>query len=216
MSRTRRGDGAEADLGNALKDAVKLPPPGRVRLRHISKKLKRHEGRAGVDFLSGAEAKKAGQRFEYIRLGVPQIDGFFKASTRLYATAWQTRQSLHRASELVSAIQDEEVDVTGELIGQIASALKVRTTPANKLLKTKLKNLQTTIKILRHVVPAIVGQVQELVSTGKALVLSAPTLVTNPKVLIHIDKVKDGLVQSVEVVIQAGELLAGVVGDVFG
>jgi hypothetical protein len=70
--------------------------------------------------------------------------------------------------------------------------------------------------VLRKVVPGLVGQVQELLASGQALVLSAPSLITNPKILIHIDAVKDGLVQSVEVVVQAGELLAGVVSDIFG
>lgn len=204
------------ELGDALAEAVKLPPPGQIRLRDVSSGLKRHEGRAGVDFLSGAEATKAGQSFQYVRLGVPQIDNFFRASTRLYATAWQTRQSLHRASELVGAIEDTDVSVTGELTGEIAKALNVKTTPANQALKRKLKDLKVVIDVLRTVVPGLVGQVQELVSTGQALVLSAPSLVTNPKVLLHIDAIKTGLVQSVEVVVQAGELLAGVVADVFG
>jgi hypothetical protein len=48
-----------AQLGKALEDAIKLPPPGRIRLRDISPSLKRHEGKAGVDFLGGAELKKA-------------------------------------------------------------------------------------------------------------------------------------------------------------
>ena len=204
------------DLGKALKEVVKLPPPGQVRLRDLSPGLKQYEGADGVDFLNGPEAKKAGQKFQYVRIGVPQVDNFFRASTRLYATAWQTRQSLHRATELVGALSGEEIDVTGEIFNQMLSALKVKTTPTNQALKSKLERLRAAITILREVVPGLVGQVQELIATGQGLVTSAPGLITNPKVLLHVDKVKDGLVQSVEVIVQAGELLVGVVSDVFG
>ncbi len=204
------------ELTAALEEAIKLPPAGKIRLRHISPKLKGFEGRDGVDFLNGPEARKAGKTFEYVRIGVPQVDQFFEASTSLYASAWQTRQSLHRASELVSKLKDADVDVGGQLIEEIASALKVKTTSANKPLKKKLRDLRAAIEILATVVPGMVQQVQKIVATGQALVVSAPTLITNPKVLLHIDAVKEGLVQSVEVVVQAGELLVGVVSEVFG
>lgn len=52
-----------------------------------------------------------------------------------------------------------------------------------------------------------VAQTEHLVATGQALITNAPSSLTNPKVVAHLDLVKEGLTDSVKVIgASAGEL----------
>jgi len=62
-------------------------------------------------------------------------------------------------------------------------------------------------------IPEIVAKTDALVASGKRLVGNAPKDLTNPKLVMHLDLVKQGLVASTSVVEQSGVAMADLMKD---
>jgi hypothetical protein len=201
-------------LIDKIKRAAAAPPPGTVRLRDLSRRLKRYEGTPNVDFLSGKEARS--KRFKYVRIGVANYDNFFKAAMEFYALAWQTAQSAHRIRQLSGALLEEEVDTDGAVYELMLRALKVPTTPTNTAIKSKLKALRASTGVLADLLPAFVKKTRALVSTGHALIAGAPASITHPKVVLHLGLIKQGLEESIGVLTESAGLLKTSVEDLSG
>ena len=70
------------------------PPPGKVTLGQLAASLKPYEGDVRYDYLKVARMNpKAKYRFEYVRIGMPEYDNFFRAAAEMYATAYQMTET---------------------------------------------------------------------------------------------------------------------------
>ena len=72
------------------------------------------------------------------------------------------------------------------------------------------------VVVLASLGRAMVGKVQQLIASGQQLVTAAPASITNPKTAMHLDLIVKGLTDSVQLVLQTGELLAGTVQGLAG
>jgi len=182
------------DMSKMAKELTDVPPPGRVALADLDGSLASHQGKRGEDFLSTAKDDKGNAiLFEYVRLGQPEFDDFFKTTQEIYALVYQTTQVLGQIKQIKSLGDD-----------------------ADEGAKASLANMTEMARTLASLVPQIASKIGKLVQTGQALVASAPTALTNPKVLAHLDLVKKGLVSSVKVLEESGSLLVGFSKDLSG
>jgi hypothetical protein len=180
-----------AQMGKELTD---VPPPGRVELKDLDPALAKYQGKRGQDFLGTAKDDKGNAiMFEYVRLGQPQFDDFFKTTQEIYALVYQTTQVLSQIKQIQALGSDAD--------GEAKVSLEVMTDMAH------------TLAVL---VPQIASKIGRLVQAGQALIASAPTAIANPKVLAHLDLVKKGLGSSVKVVQESGGLLGGFTKDLSG
>ena len=182
------------DMSKMAKELTDVPPPGRVELKDLDPGLASHQGKRGEDFLSTAKDDKGNAiLFEYVRLGQPQFDDFFKTTQEIYALVYQTTQ----------------------VLGQIKQ-IKALGADADEAAKASLEKLTSMAHTLAVLVPQIASKIGKLVQAGHALIASAPTALTNPKVLAHLDLVKKGLGSSVKVLEESGGLLVGFGKDLSG
>lgn len=173
-----------AQMGKELTD---VPPPGRVELKDLDPAFAKYQGKRGQDFLGTAkDAQGNAIMFEYVRLGQPQFDDFFKTTQEIYALVYQTTQVLSQIKQIKALGADADGDA-----------------------KVSLQAMTDMAQTLSTLVPQIASKIGKLVQAGQALVASAPTAITNPKVLAHLDLVKKGLTTSVKVLQESGGLLTG-------
>lgn len=188
------------------KELTEVPPPGNVTLHDVSPQMAPFEGKKGQDFLVSARDEKGKPiSFQYVQLGVPQYDDFFRTAQEIHALVYQTTQVIAQMRQLTEKLLDTKIDARTELKASVDQALKVE--GGDTSLVARLDAMQTMGRMLADLVPQIVGKVTHLVSAGEQLVVSAPTTLTNPKVLAHLDLVKKGLVDSVVVIKESGGLL---------
>ncbi len=211
-----------ADLGAAtaeltetaaalVKEMTDLPAPGHVELKDLSADLARFQGKAGADFLAAAkrEAGKA-SAFEYVVLGVPELDEFFKNAEETYALAYQATQALANLKRISSKALGAKVEAGPELQSQVAKALLLHEPPA---VAAELRALDEMSRTLARLVPEIGARAAKLVASGQALVAAAPATITNPKVLAHLGTVQQGVTRSLHVVKSSATLLEGLTKD---
>ena len=151
-----------------------------------------------------------------MQIGVPDYDKFFKTATEIYALTYQTRQALNRMRLLASAALDEDIDAKASVSASVDRALGKADVEAKGDIVPKLKAFKDLGAMLATVVPAIVDKVSTLVSLGQKLVLGAAASITNPKVVLHLGLIKEGLGDSVKVIQESGKNLGGIVSDVAG
>jgi hypothetical protein len=199
-----------------IKKLTDVPPPGNVKLGDLGAGFKDFEGKKEFDFLIQAKEGDKPVSFEYVQIGVPDYDKFFKTTMEIYALTYQTRQSLNRARLLASAILDEDIDAKASVSAAVGRALGSANVDSKGDLVPKLKAFKDIGQMLAAVVPAIVDKVSTLVSLGQKLILGAPSAITNPKVVLHLGLIKKGLEDSVKVIKEAGGNLGGIVSDVSG
>jgi hypothetical protein len=187
------------------KELTDVPPPGKIELKDISPGLAKYQGKRGVDFLSTAKDDKGHPiTFQYVRLGVPQYDEFFKTAQEIYALIYQTTQVVSQMKQMASKLLDTKVDANAELKAQVDKAMGKGEAEAS--IVADLKLMVDMAQSLAVVVPALVEKIGKLVQTGEALVAGAAASITNPKVVTHLDLVKTGLVSSVKVIKESGSL----------
>jgi hypothetical protein len=182
------------DMSKMAKELTDVPPPGRVQLGDLDPSFASHQGKRGQDFLSTAKDDKGNAiTFEYVRLGQPQFDDFFKTTQEIYALVYQTTQVVSQIKQLKELGAD-----------------------ADEKAKATLQTMTEMARTLATLVPQIASKIGKLVQAGQALIASAPTAITNPKVLAHLDLVKKGLTSSVKVIEESGGLLVGFSKDLSG
>ncbi len=210
---------AGAELGAVTGEMVKVltdvPPPGEVKLGDLSPSLRKYEGKPKADFLVRAKDKDGKPiKFTHVRLGVEQIDGFFKTTQVIYAILYQATQTLANLRGLASTVLDAKVDAKGQLHAEVNKAMG--TAGADVELVANMKLLYEVAGSLAVLVPELAKQVSKLIGQGEQLVASASTLITNPKVLTHLSLVKKGLGDSVSVIKSSGSLLVDFSGELKG
>jgi hypothetical protein len=188
------------------KELTDVPPPGQVKLGDLHPTLKKHEGEKGTDFL--VEAKNADGtpiEFKYVRLGVASYDEFFKTAQEIYALVYQTKQTVHRMREASAKVLDTKVDATADVKAQVDKALAQGSADAD--IVAELKNLSEVSQQLSVLVSQIAQKISKLVSAGQSLIAGAAGSITNPKVVTHLDLVKEGLTDSVKVIQESGSMV---------
>jgi hypothetical protein len=206
-----------ADTAKLIKKLTDVPPPGQVKLGDLTPGLKQYEGNTNYDFLIQAKEKDGKPiDFKYVRIGVNDYDTFFKTTCEIYALTYQTRQSLHRMRELAAAVLDEDVKEETAANVAVTKALGSDKAQAKSQFVEHLTAFKDVGAQLAGIVPQIVGKVGTLVNAGKNLILGAPAAITNPKVVLHLGLIKQGLGDSVKVIGEAGKNLGAIVSDVTG
>jgi hypothetical protein len=206
-------DEMAAVTAKLIKKLTDVPPPGKVKLGDLGAGFKDFEGQKEFDFVMQAKEGDKPIEFQYVQIGVPDYDKFFKTTAEIYALTYQTKQSLNRMRLLASAVLDEDISASASVSAAVDRALGSAQAEAKGDLTANLKQFKAIGQMLASVVPAIVDKVSTLVSLGQKLILGAPTAITNPKVVLHLGLIKEGLGDSVKVIQEAGKNLGGIVAD---
>lgn len=90
-------DKAGGELGDVtakmVKELTDVPAAGRVELKDLSPELSKYQGQRGADFLITAKDDKGEPiTFEYVRLGQPEFDDFFKRRRRSTRSSTRPRR----------------------------------------------------------------------------------------------------------------------------
>ncbi len=209
-------DEMAAVTAKLIKKLTDVPPPGKVKLGDLGSGFKDFEGQRDFDFLILAKEGDKPIDFQYVQIGVADYDKFFKTATEIYALTYQTRQAINRMRLMASAALDEDIDAKASVSVAVDRALGKVDAEAKGDLIPKLKQLKGIGQMLATVVPAIVDKVSTLVSLGQKLILGAAASITNPKVVLHLGLIKEGLGDSVKVIQESGKNLGGIVSDLAG
>jgi hypothetical protein len=209
---------------HALKKAlVDAPPPGEVRLRDLSPTLARYEGQKDRDFLAAARTEWRAQPregesapFTYVRIGVRSYDDFFRRAAELHATAYQIRQVAGRARRLAAAVLDTPPDARTALNELVRRALKAPRRGQAASLASQLEGLRDLLAQSAELAPRVVERTQGLVAAGQGLVAGAAASLTDPRTVLHLDLVKQGLEESISVVGESASLLTELVSELTG
>lgn len=211
---------AGKDLGDVTakmaKELTDVPPPGKVELKDLSPELAKYQGQKGADFL--VEAKDdAGKpiNFQYVQLGDPNYDAFFKTAQEIYALVYETTQVVSQMKQASSKILNQQVAGGEGLKKNVETALGVATASHDDA-APQLQSMSEMAKSLGVLIPQIADKLGKLISTGEALIAGAATSLTNPKVVTHLGLVKEGLVDSVKVIKESGSLMVNLGKDLSG
>jgi hypothetical protein len=213
---SKAGDDLADVTGKMVKELTDVPPPGKVKLSDLGPGLQSFEGNPQCDFLVAAK-DDAGKPidFQYVQVGQPSYDQFFKDAQVVYAIVYQADQTVHRLRELSARITGQKLDPNAELKSAVSQAMQ-NNDPDSQSLVTELKQVQQLGVTLASLVSQFASRVTKLVSDGEQLVAGAAASLTNPKVVTHLGLVKKGLVDSVTVIKDSGEMLAKFASDLGG
>jgi hypothetical protein len=212
-----KAGGDLADVtGKMVEELTDVPPPGHVQLGDLGPGLQSYQGNPQCDFLVAAKDGDGKPiDFQYVQVGQPSYDQFFKDAQVVYAIVYQADQTVHRMRELSGKILGQKVDASAELKSAVSQALQSSDADSQSLV-AELKQVQQLATSLATLVSQFVSRVTKLASDGEQLVAGAASSLTNPKVVTHLGLVKKGLVDSVTVIKDSGELLAKLAGDLGG
>lgn len=214
---SKAGDDLADVTGKMVKELTDVPPPGHVKLADLGPALQAYQGNSQVDFLVDAKDDDGKPiTFEYVQLGAPTYDAFFKDAQVIYAIVYQADQTVHRMAELTGKLLNEKVDASAELSSAVGRALKVQATDDNQGMVSQLQQMQQLATSLGSLVAQFASQISKLVSDGQALITGAAASLTNPKVVTHLGLVKDGLGDSVKVIKDSGSLIVQLAKDLGG
>jgi hypothetical protein len=213
---SKAGDDLADVTGKMVKELTDVPPPGKVKLSDLGPSLQSFEGNPQCDFLVSAKDDDGKPiDFTYVQVGQPSYDQFFKDAQVVYATLYQADQTVHRLRELAARISGQKVDPGAELNSVVSQAMQ-NSDPDSQSLVSELKQVQQLGVSLATLVSQFASRVTKLVSDGEQLVTGAAASLTNPKVVTHLGLVKKGLVDSVTVIKDSGEMLAKLAGQLGG
>lgn len=200
-----------SELEVQLKKLMEVPPPGKVALKDLSPGLASYEGISNVNFVAHAIDAKTKEPipFEYVRIGVPDYDGFFQSAQEIYALLYECTEAISQMRQLAAKILDRGVDVKTELWAQID---KVRAkiqggAEVDSELVARFNLLVDLGAVMVQLVPAVGMKAIKLAQQGQALVMNAQASITNPKVLLHLDLIKKGVIVSARAMKDSGETL---------
>lgn len=200
----------EVAAGELKRKLTDVPPPGNVTLTTLGHGLERFEGDKDCNFL--ATAKKddgTPEEFSYVRIGVDSYDDFFRTAQELHALTYQATKTVARIRSLTTKVLGVPVNASANLKASLDRA----TVTATGQSKTDLVALGELASSLASTIPEIVAKTDALVASGQRLVGNASQDLTNPKLVIHLDLVKKGLVASSSVVQESGVAMAKLMGE---
>lgn len=213
---SKAGDDLADVTGKMVKELTDVPPPGKVKLSDLGPGMQGFEGNPQCDFLVAAKDDDGKPiDFQYVQVGQPSYDQFFKDAQVVYAIVYQADQTVHRLRELAAKISGQKLDPSAQLNSVVSQALQ-NNDPDSQSLVSELKQVQQLGVTLATLVSQFASRVTKLVSDGEQLVAGAAASLTNPKVLTHLGLVKKGLVDSISVIKDSGEMLVKFAGDLGG
>ncbi len=199
------------ELEAQLKKLTEVPPPGKVALKDLSPGLAKYEDDANVNFVGHAIDAKTKEPipFEYVKIGVPDYDGFFQSAQEIYALVYECTEAISQMRQLVAKIMDSGVDAKTELWAQID---KVRAkiqggAQVDSELVARFNTLVDLGAVMVQLVPVVGQKAIKLAQQGQALVMNAQASITNPKVLLHLPLIKKGVIASAKAMKDSGEVL---------
>lgn len=197
-----------------VKQLVDVPPPGHVQLGDLDPRLEPFQGDVRYDYLKVATMQpNPAYDFTYVRLGMPDYDAFFKASAQMYATAYQLMETgrhivLARAAA-VGEQPDSEVDAGKKKVPkrQVEDALAQLRSSSQSDVADKAQVLGTLYTSVVTLGAELASKSADTISTGAQLVASAPKQILNPKLVLHLGLIVEGLSKSVALVRDTAGLL---------
>jgi len=209
---SKAGDELSLATDRLIKELTEVPPPGKVTLSDLG--LQQYAGNSNCDFLRVAKDDDGRPiSFQYVQLGVPSYDKFFKDAQTLYAILYQADQVVHRMAQLSSTILGHNVDVNAQLNVSVSQALGATGSLDSQVLVGELKQMKELAASLAPLASQFVSRVAQLVSDGEQLIAGARASLTNPKVVLHLDSVVEGLGASVKVIKTSAGLLGNLGGE---
>jgi hypothetical protein len=202
--------------GKMAKELTDVPPPGHVQLGDIGPGLKGFQGNPKLDFLASAKDTDGNPiDFQYVQVGAPSYDQFFKDAQTTYAVVYQADQTVHRMRELSAKLLGQKIDASAQLQTTVSQALQAGGNAGADAqpLVDELQQMQQLAASLGTLVSQFASRVEKLVSDGQQLIAGAAASLTNPKVVTHLGLVKQGLGDSVKVVASSGDLLVKLASD---
>jgi hypothetical protein len=202
-----------------IKELTEAPPPGSVKLSALNPSMAKFEGRPDFDFLMQANQEAGMDRFQYVQIGVPSYDMFFKDCAELYALVFQTTQAVARMKALAGQLLQADLSAAADLRGAVDQAINAPTAPAtseNMQARTSLQFAGEMASMLSGSFQALAIKVQQLIVSGQQLITAAPTSITNPKTALHLDLIIQGLKESVAMVTESGKLVPDLAGALTG
>ena len=203
------------ELGTKL---VGVPPQGQVQLGELAQSLRPFEGDVRYDYLKVARMNPDAKcQFKYVQLGMPTFDDFFRASAEMYGTAYQlveTGRHVHLAKYKLAGLEAPDSVTHGELPirkPEVSAALGEIQDAATENVLENVEQLKTLWLTMAELGVKLAAKTAETARAGAALVTSAPAQITNPKLVLHLDLIVEGLEQSVDMVKDTGLLLADIV-----
>jgi hypothetical protein len=191
-----------ATYAELFEKLVSVPPPRTVKLADLGSDFAAHQGDEELDFVAGATAKDP-SKFKYVQIGVATYDDFFRSCAEMYAFSYQTDESIRSLRKCAS-----------EELGPVADGTTTKDLIADDFAKSLGKTTSETFDKLAKLGSALAHAIGEFVKRAAALVAAAAKLVagaaaniTNPKVLLHLDLVVQGIRQAGEMVGKTAELL---------
>ena len=191
-----------ATYAELFRKLVSVPPPGTVKLEDLGSEFATYQGDGEVDFVASATAKDP-SKFKYVQIGVSSYDDFFRSCAEMYAFSYQTDESVQSLRKCAS-----------EELGPVADGATTKELVAGDFVEKLGKETSETFDKLAKLCSALTRVLGEFVERATALVASAAKLVagaaasiTNPKVVLHLDLVVQGVRQAGEMVGKTAELL---------
>jgi hypothetical protein len=164
-----------------------------------------------VNFVMHAKDAKTGNviPFEYVKIGVPDYDAFFQSAQEVYALVYECTEAISQMRQLAAKMLNEGVDAKTELWAQVDKVRAKITGGAavESELVSRYNLLVDLGGVMVKLVPVVGQKAIKLAQQGQALVMGAQTAITNPKVLVHVDLIKKGVVASAKAMKDSGELL---------
>ncbi len=189
-----------------VEDIIEVPPPGIVALTDLGSGYDKYEGNPKFDMVTAArENARVGYDFNYVRINVAEYDEFFKAAAEHYALAFQRQETEERVRRSAAKALDEPIKVS-EDIDQLVMRARADGRGSARAYVDGLLD----VHVLNGVhVATRAKKTATLVSAGHRLVASAPKSILNPKVIRHLPLVVKGLGQSIDLIGDSGEIMAG-------
>jgi hypothetical protein len=216
--------GAMRELGSAMAQTTELlverlveaPPPGEVKLADIDPSLGQFENDPSVNFLLAGKSLEQPVSFKYVRIGVPSYDQFFQKSAELYALMYQTKQAIHNLRALAAARTGQTQLPTGPVKAAVDAALSTVMTPQALAADARLRGLAGVTMTIARAARNTITTVQELIASGQQLIAAAPSSIMNPKTVVHLDLIVQGLGQSLQMVGESGKMLFELIPQLAG
>lgn len=195
------------ELAGKLKDIVDIPPPGSIKLPDLNPELKAFEGKK-ADFIKQAKSEDGDKHaFDYVQIGMPAYDQFFRATAEMYGILYQTKKTIASIRKLAA-----EADVDDDV--KLDKAVKKTKKKASGAAKADINLFAKVGALLVTNAIAFAGKVAELISAGTQLIAGAVANIVHPKVVLHIDLIVKGLEQSVSFLKNSAEMIGEVAGEI--
>jgi hypothetical protein len=216
--------GAMRELGGAMAQTtdllieklVEAPPPGEVKLSDLDPTLAPYENDPSVNFLLASRSLEQPPSFRYVRIGVPSYDQFFQKSAELYALMYQTKQTIFNLKTLAAKRVGQTQLPTGPVKTAVDAALTSQLSPQAVQVDAQLRGLAGVAMTVARTARNTIATAQELIASGQQLIAAAPSSIMNPKTVIHLDLIVQGLGQSLQMVGESGKLLFEMIPELAG